>query len=169
MKSFRFRLLIAALAVVLGSALAKAQTTSDAPPPPPMHGPGMHGPGMHGPMMGFFARSLNLTDDQKTQMKAIMQKAKPTVQPLHQQARQIDQQIRQYVEGNYDEAKVRALAQQKAQLEVELTVAETHIHNQMYQVLTADQQAKVKQMEANREARMQKHLNQAPPAPLEQQ
>ena len=69
MKSIGHRLLVAALAVLLGSAIAKSQTASDAPPPPPMHG---HEFGMRGEMMGFFARQLNLTDDQKAQMKAVM-------------------------------------------------------------------------------------------------
>jgi Spy/CpxP family protein refolding chaperone len=72
------------------------------------------------------------------------------------------------VEGPYDETKVRTLATQKAQIEVELTVAHTRVHNQLYQLLTPDQQAKVKEMEAKHEARMQKHMNQAPPAPPEQ-
>ena len=165
MKSIRFRLLIAAMAVLLGSAIAKSQTTTDAPPPPPMHG---YAHGMHDHMMGFFARALNLTDDQKTQMKAIMEKEHPTMKPLFQQQRQIDQQLRQYVQGTYDEAKVRALATQKAQVEVEITVQHTRIHNQMYQLLTPDQQSKLKEMEANHEARMQKHMQEAPPAPPEE-
>jgi Spy/CpxP family protein refolding chaperone len=164
MKSIRFRLLIAAMAVLLGSAIAKSQT-ADAPPPPPMHG---HGFGMQGHGMGFFAKSLNLTDEQKAQMKTVMQKEHPAMQPLFQQERQIDQQLRTYVTGTYDEAKVRALATQKAQIDVERTVAQTRVHNQLYQLLTADQQAKLKTMEANHEARMQKHMNQAPPAAPEQ-
>jgi Spy/CpxP family protein refolding chaperone len=165
MKSIRFRLLIAAMAVLLGSAIAKSQTATDATPPPPMHG---HGFGMHDHMMGFFAKSLNLTDDQKTQMKAIAEKEHPTMKPLFQQERQIDQQLRQYVQGPYDEAKVRVLANQKAQIEAELTVSHTRIHNQMYQLLTPDQQSKLKEMEANHEARMQKHMQEAPPASPEQ-
>jgi len=164
MKSIRFRLLIAAMAVLLSSVIAKSQTTTDAPPPP-MHG---HGYGMHGQMMGFFGKALNLTDDQKAQMKTIMQKEHPTMKPLMQQQHLVDQQLRQYVEGAYDEAKVRTLATQKAQIQVELTVAQTRIHNQLYQLLTTDQQAKLKQMEANHEARMQRHMNQAPPAAPEQ-
>ena len=167
MKSFRFRLLIAAMAVLLGTAIARSQTTSDAPPPPPMHGHGQ-GYGMEGHKMGFLAKSLNLTDDQKAQMKTIMEKNHTTLKPLMQQSHQIEQQLRQYVEGPYDETKVRTLATQKAQIEVELTVAHTRVHNQLYQLLTPDQQAKVKEMEANHEARMQKHTNQAPPAPPEQ-
>ena len=167
MRSFRFRLLVAALAVVLGSVVAKSQTTTDAPPPPPMHGHefGMGGPGMGGPRMGFFAKALNLTDDQKAQMKTIMQKEHPTMKPLMQQERQIDQQLRQYVEGTYDATNVQNLAAQKAQIQTQLTVNETRIHNELYQVLTADQKAQLKQMEANHQSHMQKHMNQAPPAP----
>jgi Spy/CpxP family protein refolding chaperone len=165
MKSIRFRLLIAAMAVLLGSAIAKSQTLADAPPPMHAHG---HGYGMHAHRTGFFAKALNLTDDQKAQMKTIMQKEHPTMKPLMQQERQIDQQLRQYVEGPYDEVKVRALAAQKSQIEIELTVAHTRIHNQMYQLLTPDQQSKLKEMEANHEARMQKHMHEAPPAPSEQ-
>src|SRR6202021_4262795 len=84
-KSFRFRLLIAALAVVLGSAIAKSQTAADAPPPPPMHG---HF-GMEGRGMGFFAKSLNLTDEQQAQMKTIMENAHTSMKPLRQQSQQM--------------------------------------------------------------------------------
>lgn len=152
MKSIRFRLLVAALAVVLGSALAKSQTADSNPPEPPMH----HQFGMD--HMGFFAKNLDLTDTQKAQMKSIMQKEHPTMKPLFEQSHQIEQQLRQYAEGTYDEAKVRLLAAQKAQVEQEMTVQRTRIHNEMFQLLTPDQQAKMKQMEAEHEARMKQHM-----------
>lgn len=168
MKSIRFRLLIAALAVLLGTALTHAQSADAAAPGPPMHS---HAFGMGGgDMMHFFAKKLNLTDEQKAQMHSIMQKEHPAVKPLFQQEHQIDVQLRQYVQGTYDEPKVRALAAQKAQVQVELTVAQTRIHNELYQVLTADQQAQLKQMQADHEARMQARMqehtqHQAPAAP----
>ena len=119
--------------------------------------------------MGFFAKQLNLTDEQKAQMKAVMQKQRPTVKPLMQQQHQIGLQLRQYVEGNFDQAKVQALASQKAQIQAQITVAETQVHNQLYQLLTSEQQTQLKQMEANREARMQKRMSMnEPPAPPEQ-
>jgi periplasmic protein CpxP/Spy len=170
MKSIGSRLLIAALAVVMGSAIARSQTTADTPPPPPPH-PHAHEFGMGGPRMGFFAKQLNLTDEQKTQMKAVMQKERPTMKPLMQQQHQIDLQLRQYVQGPFDQAKVQALATQKATIQAQLTVAETQVHNQLYQLLTPDQQSQLKQMEAKHEARMQQHMNsmnEAPPAPPEQ-
>jgi Spy/CpxP family protein refolding chaperone len=162
MKSIRFRLLIAAMAVLLGSTIAKSQTAADAPPPPPMHG---HGYGMEGHGMGFFSKALNLTDDQKAQMKTIMQKEHPTMKPLMQQQHQIDLQLRQYVEGTFDPVKVQALAAQKAQLQVQVTVAQTRIHNELYQLLTTDQRTQLKEIEEKHEARMQKHMQEAPPAP----
>ena len=166
MKVIRLRLLIAFLTVLMGSVIAKSQTAEDTLPPPPMHGHGM-GMGMEG-HMHFLAAKLNLNDDQKTQMKAILQKEKPTMQPLHQQEHQIDQQLRQYVEGNFDQAKVAALAAQKAQIQAQITVEQTKIHNQLYQLLTDDQKAQLKQMEANHEARTQERMNKQAPAPPEQ-
>ncbi|MGA7755961.1 MAG: Spy/CpxP family protein refolding chaperone [Candidatus Sulfotelmatobacter sp.] len=164
MKSIRYRLLIAALAVLFGTAIAKSQT-ADAAPPPPMHG---HEFGMGGPMMGFFAKELNITDEQKTQMKAVLQKEHPAMKPLMEQQRQIDLQLRQYVEGSFDQAKVQALAAQKSQVQAQITVQETRVHNELYQLLTADQQSQLKQLEAQHEARMQQRMNQAPPASTEE-
>lgn len=168
MKSFRFRLLIAAVVVLLGTLLANAQTAdaAPAPPPPSLHGHGQWGMGDH--MMGFFADYLNLTDAQQTQMKTILHAQHESMKPLFQQSRQVEQQLHQYVEGAFDEGKVRALATQKALIEVELTVAQTRTHNQLFQLLTADQQTKMKEFEATRQARMQKHMQDAPAPPAEE-
>ena len=164
MKVIRFRFLVAVLAVTLGAAIAKSQT-ADAAPPPPMH---EHGFGMEGHGMGFFAKYLNLTDDQKVQMKAVLHKEHATMKPLMMQEHQLDQQLRQYVEGTYDEAKVQAAVSQHAQNLVQVKVQETRIHNELFQLLTPDQQAKMKQFEANREERMQQHMQEAGSAPSEE-
>jgi periplasmic protein CpxP/Spy len=157
MNTIRFRLLVATLAVLLGSAMARSQTGESAPAAPPMHG---HRFGMDGPMMGFFAKQLNLTEDQKTQMHSILQKERPTMKPLLTQAHQIDLQLRQVAEGNFDSAKVQTLAAQKSQVQSQLTVEETRIHNELYQVLTADQQTQLKQLEAQHEARIESRMQQ---------
>jgi len=163
MKSIRYRFLVAALAVMLGSALAKSQT-ADTPPPPSMHG---HEFGMEGHRMGFYAKYLNLTDDQKAQMKAVMHKERPTMKPLMLQLHQMDQQLKQYEQGTFDEAKVQALVAQQAQTMVQMKVEEARMHNEMFQLLTPEQQSKMKEFEANREARMQQHMQNAPAAPQE--
>jgi protein CpxP len=163
MKSIRFRFLVAALAMMLGTAVVNAQTAdSSSAPSPHEHGMGMGMEGHEGHMMGFFAKYLDLTDAQRTQMKAVMHKEHATMKPLMQQVHQLDQQLRQYVEGTYDDAKVQALVSQQAQTLVQMKVQETRIHNELYQLLTPEQQTKMKEFEANHEQRMQKHMQGAP-------
>jgi protein CpxP len=160
MKSIRFRILIAALAVTLGAALAKSQTTDTTTTPPPRgHG---HEFGMDHHMMEFYAKYLNVTDAQKADMKAVLQKEHATMKPLMQQMHLLQQQLKQYEEGTYDDVKVQALVAQQAQTLVQVKVQETRIHNELFQMLTPDQQTKLKEFEANREARMQQHMNAAP-------
>ncbi|HXM67238.1 MAG TPA: Spy/CpxP family protein refolding chaperone [Candidatus Acidoferrum sp.] len=162
MKSIRFRFLVAALAVVLGAAISKAQTTDTTPSSAPAgHG---HRHGMRGPMMDFPFKQLNLTDAQKAQVKELMQKEHSTMKPLMQQMHQMDQQIKQYSEstGTFDETKVQALVTPQAQTLVQLKVEQARIHNELYQLLTPDQQTKMKEIEANREARMQQHMHSKP-------
>jgi protein CpxP len=154
MKTIRFRFLVAAMAVMLGAAIAKSQTTDATTTPPPMHG---HEFGM-GHELEFYAKYLQVTDAQKTQMKAVLQQERPTMKPLMQQVHQMDQQLKQYVEGTYDAAKVQALVAQQSQTLVQLKVEETRVHSELYQLLTPDQQAKLKQFEANRAARRQQHM-----------
>lgn len=161
MKSFRYRFLVAALAVTLGGAIAKSQTADATPPPPPMHGGMGHEMGMDGHILGFYVKELGVTDDQKTQMKATLQKEHATLKPLMQQMHQMDRQLKQYSEGTYDAAKVQALVAQQSATMVQLKVEETRIHNELYQMLTSDQQAKLKEIEASHEARMKQHMQNA--------
>jgi Spy/CpxP family protein refolding chaperone len=164
MKSIGLRFMVAALAVLLGSAVARSQTADTTQTTPPPAHAGMRGPlGMDGHMIQFYAKYLGVTDEQKTQMKAALQKERPTVQPLMQQLHQMDQQLKQYEEGTYDAAKVQALVSQQAQTLVQLKVEQTRIHSELYQMLTSDQQSKLKEFEANRAARMQQRMQNAPP------
>ena len=165
MKSIRFRLFVAALAVMLGGAIAKSQTADTTAAPPSTHSQAW---GMRGHMMGLPLKQLDLTDTQRAQMKAVLQKERATTKPLMQQMQQMHQQLKQYEEGTYDEAKVQALVSQQAQTLVQLKVQETRIHNEVYQLLTSDQQAKLKEIEADRAARMQQHTQSAAPAAPEQ-
>jgi hypothetical protein len=47
-------------------------------------------------------------------------------------------------------------------------VEQTRIHNELYQLLTSDQKAQLKQMEANHEARIEQRMNKQAPASPEQ-
>ena len=150
MKSTHIRILTIGAAVLLVAAAAIAE--------------GRHGYGDPG---GFrhMLKQLDLTSAQQEQVKAIWTKEKPTLQPLMQQLRQNHSAMSALeASGPFDEAKTRALATQNAQTMIELQVEHARIKSEIMQILTADQKAKLAQMEANREARMSKH---APPPPAD--
>ncbi len=108
--------------------------------------------------MARMAQELNLTDAQQAQIKTIMQSQRAAVRPLMQQLTQnrIDT-MNATAAGAFDQAKVQALATQRAQIMAQLEVQKAQVHSQIYnQVLTSDQKAKADQMRQTRLA----HLNQ---------
>lgn len=133
---------------------------------------GMGGPG-HG--MGFMARELNLTDSQKAQVKTIMQANHANMKPIMQQMEQNRQALlAATANGAFDAAKIQALANQQAQLQVAMTVQHEALKHQIYtQVLTTEQQAKAEQLRTQEISRITEHLQKmangtaAPPPPEE--
>ena len=84
------------------------------------------------------------------------------MQPLMQQLRQGNQQMRQLEQaGTFDETKVRAVATQQAQAMTELMVQKARIKSEMMQVLTADQKTKLATFEARQQARFHRHSGQS--------
>jgi periplasmic protein CpxP/Spy len=153
MKFNRFRTLAAALTVCLCATFAVSQTVK-----PVHHG----GPAEH--MLGYYTDMLDLTDAQQTQIKAIMTKEKATFEPLMEQLRQTHSQMRQFEEAaTFDEAKVRTTAAQQSQTMIDLAVEKARMKNEMFQVLTADQKAKLQKMEARHEQHFQNHEEGQPP------
>ena len=114
--------------------------------------------GGHGGMM---FRGLDLTDEQKAQMKTIMQANKETVKPIREQMKANREKLQTLSEsGNFDEAQVQAIANQQGALSAQMIVAKEKIKAQMLAILTPAQKAKAAEMKANfkqkREERKQK-------------
>ena len=159
MKSTRTRVLVIGAAVILAVAAALAQG---------MRGHGGGGGFEH--MLGYYSDVLDLSSAQQDQIKAIMQKEKPTLAPLMQQMKQFRSQMNQLESGTFDEAKVRALATQQSQTMIELAVQHARIKAEMLQVLTPDQKTKFAQLQAKHAQRMQnrmQHMKNAPEPPSE--
>ena len=159
MKARQFTIVSAVLAVTLAAAMAFSQTGP---------GPGHHGMGFGARALGFYTDYLDLTDAQQAQIKDILAKEKPTIQPLMQQMAQSHRQMQQLEQAStFDEAKVRAVATQQSQTMTELAVQKARIKSELMQVLTPDQKAKMAKFEARREARFNKHFQpgQAAPSP----
>lgn len=151
MKSKYFKTLAIALALAVVAAVAASQTVKRAH----MHGDGMFG----GPMLGYYVHKLDLTDAQQAQVKAIMAKEKPALQPLMLQVAQGHSQLRDLVmSGSFDEAKARELASQQSQVMTELAVQHARIAAEMVQVLTPEQKTKLTTLLNQHEQRMTNRL-----------
>ena len=100
-----------------------------------------------------------ITDAQQSQMKEIIAKEKPTLQPLILQMAQNNQQVRQLVMANgFDEAKVRELASQQTQTLTELTVQRARVGSELLQVLTPDQKTKLTAITTQHQQRFMNHM-----------
>jgi Spy/CpxP family protein refolding chaperone len=154
MKLSRTKIIIAGLLITLVAAVALSQTVKRAH----MHGGGEFG--LSGHMLGFFTDYLNLTDAQQSQIKEIMAKEQPTIQPFMDQLKQSHHELRQLAEsGSFDEAKVRSLASQQSQTMTELIVQKTRIESELFQVLTPEQNSKMQEFMNRHEQRFMKHMH----------
>jgi Spy/CpxP family protein refolding chaperone len=149
-----FKWALAALSLSVATVVAVSQTA-----PGHWHGGGM----ARDPMLGMFARQLDLTAQQRTQIHQILAKEKPLVQPLMEQMAQTRYQIAQLaLSGPYDESQVRPLASQQSQTMQDLIVQRARIESELIQVLTPDQKTKLGQLLASRQQKLMNPPAQAP-------
>ncbi len=146
------------MALGLGAAvLASPQDT--APNPPPFSGRAMRGPGGPGMRGGFgelrMLRQLNLTDAQKQQIRGVMQSHSAELKSLGDRMAQARQALDKLINADtIDEGAIRDASTAVAAVEADMAVARAHIRAEVLQVLTPDQQAKAKQLEAQMQERM---------------
>jgi protein CpxP len=102
-----------------------------------------HGRGMRGAIF----RGLNLTDEQKAQMKQIRQSYRERTQPLRQELRAKTQGLRQANQGGaFNEALVTQTLTETAPLRAKLMGESFKLRQEMMAVLTPEQKAKIEQM-----------------------
>jgi periplasmic protein CpxP/Spy len=109
---------------------------------------GDDGPHSFGPeMVDHIARELNLTDAQKTQVKTLLETGMSTLAPLQQKMSDLHKQLEAATaNGQFDEAQVRALANQQAQLMADTIVEHERMKSKIFTILTAEQRTKAEEM-----------------------
>jgi Spy/CpxP family protein refolding chaperone len=162
MKTKYFKIAAVVLALAVMAAIAVSQTVRRAH----MRGDGMFG----GPMLGYYVHKLDLTDAQQAQVKAIVAKEKPALQPLMLQMAQGHSQLRDLVmSSSFDEAKVRELASQQTPVLTELAVQYARIGSEMMQVLTPEQKTKLTALISQHEQRMMNRMQGKTPGQTQSQ
>ncbi len=118
-------------------------------------GPGMRGPGgPGGPMgMGFGPgfRGLDLTDDQKAQLKKIADARRSDFEAAGEKVRAAREGMRALVEADsINESGIRAKSAEIAAAEADVMILNAKVRQESLQVLTSEQQAKLKEQRAAR-------------------
>ena len=144
-------------AVVLGlSAVAAVSAQGQGSGQPPFAGRrgGPGGPG--GPMgtMGIPLNRLDLTDAQREQVKSIMESHQTELRTLGEKAMTVRRALDKAVTADtVDEGAIRARAADLAVVESDMAVARARVHADVLQILTSEQKAKLKELQAERETR----------------
>ncbi len=120
--------------------------------PPPGGGPGMPGMRRGGPMgFGPGFRELNLTDDQKAQLKQIADSHRDEFRAAGEKVGAAREGMRALMEADtIDENAIRAKSQEVAAAEAEIMILNARVRQQSLQVLTSEQQAKLKELRNSR-------------------
>ena len=124
-------------------------------------GPG--GPGMRrgGPMgFGFGPgfRELDLSDDQKAQLKTIVESHRDEFRAAGEKARAAHEGMRALVEADsINESAIRAKSAEIAAAEAELMILNAKVRQESMQILTSEQQQKLKELRAAQPRRRGQH------------
>ena len=121
------------------------------PPPGGPGGPGMRGPG--GPMgFGPGFRELDLTDDQKTQLKSIADSHRDEFRAVGEKMRAAREGMQALVEADsINESAIRAKSVEIAAVEADAIILNAKVRQESMQVLTSEQQQKLKDLRASHE------------------
>jgi len=156
----RFKVSLAAAVAVMTMATAAPMLMAQDQPqrrqgpgfggPPPGGGPGMRGPG--GPMgFGPGFRELDLSDDQKAQLKSIADSHRDEFRAAGEKVRAIRESMRSLVDAeSINESAIRAKSAEIAAAEADMLILNAKVRKESMQILTAEQLAKLKEQRDSR-------------------
>jgi periplasmic protein CpxP/Spy len=136
-----------AAATSISIATAADDTTTATPPPGGPHGWHHHGE-------GHLLSKLNLTDEQKAQVKTIMTNAAPQMKSIHQQMHANSLKLRQMqpTDSNYSSV-VAEVSQANGTLHSQMIAQHAEVRASVFKILTPEQQTQLKALEAQMESR----------------
>lgn len=140
----------ALLAGTAGQASPDSQDVQQRGPrrPGPMAGGPMRGPG---PGFGLPLRELDLTDDQRAQLRKIREAREAEFKQAGEKVHAAREGMRALMEGDaINESAIRAKSAEVAAAEAEMAILNAKVRQESLQILTAEQQQKLKELQANR-------------------
>lgn len=102
---------------------------------------------MGGRGLGMFLKKLDLTEEQKTQVKQIIDGSREKVKPIFEAMKANREKLKDTTDGGmFDEAEVSALAAEQGNLAAQLIVEKERTKSQIFAILTDEQKAKAIKM-----------------------
>ncbi|MBD3868778.1 MAG: Spy/CpxP family protein refolding chaperone [Acidobacteria bacterium] len=154
MKSVPMILAVAALLVLTSITVVAAQGP----------GPGGERAGKRGGQGDELRKALgrlDLSEDQKSSIKALFESNKESMQADRETLRTAREALRLQMQSEtFNEGAIRNLAGQVGAAEVEMAVARASLHNQIRELLTDEQRGQLKEMQAQRMERMEERREQ---------
>ena len=149
----RFKTSLAAGVMALSLAgAAYAQDAGHPRRPGPGMGDRMRGPG--GPMGPMFG-GLDLTEDQRAQLRKIREARQPEFKAAGEKLRAAREGMRQLIEADsINESAIRSKAAEVAAAEAEVAILNARVRQESLQVLTSEQQANLKELREQRGGHM---------------
>jgi len=129
--------------------------------------PGMGPGGQRGAEAQEFFRDLDLTEEQKSEMRSLRERSREESQPILQQLRELQKERRQLIQSNtFNEDAARSLVNRESELRSALSLNRTANQHAVYNLLTPEQKAKLADRAARAaETRAQRTTGERPAAP----
>jgi Spy/CpxP family protein refolding chaperone len=93
------------------------------------------------------ARHLDLNDEQRVQVRAILDSTRPEADRLAESMLENREAMKKLQHsGSFDEARVRETAERRGALVTEMTVLKARVHSQIHAILTPEQRERMEEM-----------------------
>jgi protein CpxP len=143
----------AMLVIALMAFLAVPAITMAAPH---RHGHGPHGEPGPGEMMRMLADRLDMTEEQRDQVKALHQQHRQAMEAQRDQMREAQRELADQMHAaTFDEGAIRNAAATVAALKADLAVAKAALHQEVRALLTPEQLEQFNEMQERRRERME--------------
>lgn len=116
-------------------------------------GPGGPDGGALGPMM---LERLDLTTDQRDRVRQILDSHRDEQKAIGDRAMKAHEALQDVVAGTFDESAIRARAADVAAVDADVAVSQARVYSEVFQILTSDQQQKLKKAQADMKERREK-------------
>jgi Spy/CpxP family protein refolding chaperone len=96
---------------------------------------------------------LDLTSDQRDRVRQILDSHRDDQKALGDRAMKAHEALQDAITGTFDESAIRARSADVAAVDADMAVAQARVYNEVLQILTSEQQQKLKTLQAEMKER----------------